>query len=74
MRSLKKGKSAKQQEAEAKAKAEAEAAEAAEEEPEVEIDPEVLARRQVEELLESDPEKVGEILSSWAREETSVGA
>ena len=32
-----------------------------------EIDPELLARAQVEELLQSDPERVGEILSSWAR-------
>ena len=33
-----------------------------------EIDPELLAIRQVEQLLESDPERVGRILSSWARE------
>jgi flagellar biosynthesis/type III secretory pathway M-ring protein FliF/YscJ len=30
---------------------------------------EVLARAQVEEILNSNPEKIGEILSSWAREE-----
>ena len=34
-----------------------------------EVDPELLARAQVEELLRSDPERVGEILSSWARSE-----
>ena len=33
------------------------------------VDPEVLARVQVEELLKSDPARVGEILSRWAREE-----
>ncbi|MEO0650960.1 MAG: flagellar M-ring protein FliF C-terminal domain-containing protein [Planctomycetota bacterium] len=33
-----------------------------------EIDPELLAIRQVEQLLETDPERVGKILSSWARE------
>lgn len=33
-----------------------------------EIDPELLAIHQVEQLLESDPERVGRILSSWARE------
>lgn len=33
-----------------------------------EIDPELLAIRQVEELLATDPERVGKILSSWARE------
>lgn len=31
-----------------------------------EIDPELLARIQVEELLKQDPERVGEILTSWA--------
>ena len=36
--------------------------------PDEEIDPELLAIRQVEQLLESDPERVGRILSSWARE------
>jgi len=39
------------------------------------IDPELLARAQVEELVRSDPEKVGEILARWAVEETEkVGA
>ena len=33
------------------------------------FDPELLARMQVEQLLDSDPEKVGAILSSWARGE-----
>jgi len=33
------------------------------------LDPELLARAQVHELLESDPARVGEILSRWAREE-----
>ena len=42
---------------------------------EPEIDPELLARVQVEKLLESDPDKVGEILSSWARgEDAETGA
>jgi len=33
------------------------------------LDPELLARAQIDELLRSDPAKVGEILSRWAREE-----
>jgi flagellar M-ring protein FliF len=33
------------------------------------VDTELLARAQVDELLKSDPAKVGEILSRWAREE-----
>ncbi|MSR63036.1 MAG: hypothetical protein EXS08_11390 [Planctomycetes bacterium] len=33
------------------------------------VDPELLARAQIDELLKSDPAKVGEILSRWAREE-----
>jgi flagellar M-ring protein FliF len=33
------------------------------------LDPELLARARVEELLRSDPSRVGEILSRWAREE-----
>ena len=33
------------------------------------IDAELLARARVDELLKSDPAKVGEILSRWAREE-----
>jgi len=40
--------------------------------PENEIDPELLARIQIEELLKSDPDKVGAILSSWARDERPV--
>jgi flagellar M-ring protein FliF len=36
---------------------------------EEEIDPDLLARVQVEELLRADPDRVGEILSEWAREE-----
>ena len=38
-------------------------------ESETGLDPELLARAQVDELLKSDPAKVGEILSRWAREE-----
>ena len=37
-----------------------------------EIDPELLARAQVEELLRADPDRVGEILSAWARNEAGV--
>lgn len=37
-----------------------------------EIDAELLARAQVDELLKSDPAKVGEILSRWAREEPAA--
>lgn len=33
-----------------------------------------LAQAQIEELVKSDPERVGEILSSWAREEKSPAA
>ena len=32
------------------------------------IDPELLARAQIEELVRSDPRRVGEILSRWADE------
>ena len=39
-----------------------------------EVDLELLAQAQVQELLSSDPERVGEILSQWARDEESVGA
>ena len=35
---------------------------------EQDVDPELLARAHVEELLKSDPEKVGEILARWARD------
>jgi flagellar M-ring protein FliF len=39
-----------------------------------ELDPELLAQAQVEELLTSDPKRVGEILSQWAREAEKAGA
>jgi len=32
------------------------------------VDPETLARAQIEELVRSDPRRVGEILSRWAGE------
>jgi len=35
-----------------------------------EADPELLARARVEELVKSDPRRVGEILSRWASEES----
>lgn len=38
------------------------------------VDPEQLARAQIDELLRSDPSRVGEILSRWAREETVTSA
>lgn len=38
------------------------------------VDPELLARAQVEQLLKADPAKVGEILSSWARGEEAPTA
>lgn len=37
-----------------------------------EIDPERLAQAQVEELLQSDPERVGEILSRWAADDRNL--
>lgn len=40
---------------------------------EPELDPELLAQAQVQDLLTSNPERVGEILSQWARE-TKAGA
>lgn len=40
--------------------------------PESQIDPELLARVQIEELLKSDPDKVGAILSSWARDDSQT--
>jgi len=43
----------------------------AEQEPEVDL--ELLARRHVEELLETDPARVGELLSKWASEPASTG-
>ena len=39
-----------------------------------EIDPEQLARAHIEELIKSDPRRVGEILSRWADEATPTGA
>ena len=55
-------------------KAAGEQAEAAEaEKAEEQLDPELLAQAQVQELLTGNPEKVGEILSQWARDETKVG-
>lgn len=38
------------------------------------LDPELLAQAQVEELLTSDPKRVGEILTQWARETEKAGA
>lgn len=38
------------------------------------IDPELLARAHIEELIKSDPRRVGEILSRWADEATPTGA
>jgi flagellar biosynthesis/type III secretory pathway M-ring protein FliF/YscJ len=40
--------------------------------PEVEIDPDQLARAQIEELVRTDPRRVGEILSRWADDRTTV--
>jgi flagellar M-ring protein FliF len=37
-----------------------------------EVDAEMLARASVDELLKSDPDRVGEILSSWARGEEAL--
>jgi hypothetical protein len=42
---------------------------AAEAETGPKVDPELLARAQIDELLKSDPAKVGEILARWVREE-----
>lgn len=39
-----------------------------------ELDAELLARASVEELLQSDPDRVGEILSEWARGDELVGS
>ena len=36
------------------------------EDEEIEIDPEVLARRQIEQLIDTDPERVSALLSRWA--------
>jgi len=53
---------------EAAAKAAAKAAE------KQEVDPELLAQAQVQELLSSDPKRVGEILTQWAREADAAGS
>lgn len=45
----------------------AEAAAAAAEEAEVEIDPELLALERVRRLVEEEPDKVGALLTAWAR-------
>ena len=37
-----------------------------EQDEEIEIDPEVLARRQIEQLIDTDPERVSALLSRWA--------
>lgn len=37
-----------------------------------ELDPEELAQAQIEELLQTDPGRVSEILADWVREESSV--
>ena len=39
-----------------------------------EPDPSALARAQIEELVKSDPRRVGDILSSWANEDVKVKA
>ncbi len=49
-------------------------AEAAPTSAETAVDPELLARAHVEELLKSDPKRVGAILSSWVRGEGVSGA
>jgi flagellar M-ring protein FliF len=36
------------------------------------LDPELLARAQIDELVKSDPARVGEILSRWVREEPTA--
>jgi flagellar M-ring protein FliF len=38
------------------------------------LDPELLAQAQVQELLSSDPKRVGEILTQWARETEKAGS
>jgi len=42
--------------------------------PDEEIDPVLLARTQIEEIVRTDPRRVGEILSRWASDESKVGA
>jgi flagellar M-ring protein FliF len=55
--------------------AEEEAAAAAIEEELANMDPELLARMRVEQLVREEPERVSEILTQWAAEElTTVGA
>ncbi len=49
-------------------------AEASAPQAETAVDPELLARAHVEELLKSDPKRVGAILSSWVRGEGVGGA
>ena len=38
--------------------------------PEKDVDLDVLARAHVDELLRTNPEKVGQLLSRWAKDET----
>jgi hypothetical protein len=38
------------------------------------IDPEALARAQIDELIRTDPRRVGEVLSRWAEEGAAVRA
>ena len=45
---------------------------AAEDQPAEELDPEALARAQIEELVRSDPRRVGEILSRWVDEKSTA--
>ncbi|NUP96756.1 MAG: hypothetical protein HUU28_11395 [Planctomycetaceae bacterium] len=40
----------------------------------VDVDPEVLARAQIEELVRTDPRRVGEILSRWVDEKATAKA
>jgi flagellar biosynthesis/type III secretory pathway M-ring protein FliF/YscJ len=42
--------------------------------PDEDIDPALLARTQIEEIVRTDPRRVGEILSRWASDEAKVGA
>jgi len=53
-------------------KQETAAAEAATDAAQSDLDPEELAQAQIEELLQTDPERVSEILADWVREESSV--
>jgi len=38
------------------------------------LDPVLVARAQIEELVKTDPRRVGEILSRWANDDSAVGA